>query len=113
MSEPGYETYCGPEEGVRFLRVGDLSGKTDNPVFTKTSGLLCISPDDILFALDGSPGLVANGYSGAISSGIRLIKPKNQKIKKDFLFYILQSPKVQSIVKAFTTGSTILHAGRS
>jgi len=112
-TEPGSETYCGPDEGVRFLRIGDLSGKTDNPVFAKANGLLFVNPDDILFALDGSPGLVAKGYSGAISSGIRLIKPKNQKVKKDFLFYALQSPKVQSIVKAYTTGSTILHAGRS
>ena len=112
-TEPGSETYCGPDEGVRFLRIGDLSGKTDNPVFTKANRLLQINSDDILFALDGSPGLVAKGYIGAISSGIRLIKPKNQKVKKDFIFYALQSPKVQSIVKAYTTGSTILHAGRS
>jgi type I restriction enzyme S subunit len=112
-TEPGYEAYCEPEKGVCFLRIGDLSGKTNNPVFTKAKGLLYIGPDDILFALDGSPGLVAKGYSGAISSGIRLVKPKNQKVKKDFLFYALQSPTVQSIVKAYTTGSTILHAGRS
>ncbi len=112
-TEPGYEAYCEPEKGVCFLRIGDLSGKTNNSVFTKAKGLLYIGPDDILFALDGSPGLVAKGYSGAISSGIRLVKPKNQKVKKDFLFYALQSPTVQSIVKAYTTGSTILHAGRS
>lgn len=112
-TEPGSASYCGTEEGVRFLRVGDLSGKTDNPVFANAKGLLRIESNDILFVLDGSPGLVAKGYTGAISSGIRLIKLKNPNSTEDFLFYALQSPKVQLTIEAYTTGSTILHAGRA
>lgn len=111
-NEPGAASYCEPSRGVRFLRVGDLSGKTDNPVFTKADGQLRVGPEDILFTLDGSPGLVAKGFNGVISSGIRLVKPNN-RILRGFIYYSLQSSKVQSIVKEYTTGTTILHASQA
>jgi type I restriction enzyme S subunit len=110
-TEPGSASYCEPDQGVRFLRVGDVSGKVDHPVFTNSSKLSLVSEEDILLALDGSPGYVARGFTGAISSGIRKLKPLKENIlSHGWLFYILQSPDIQNTIKAHTRGITIAHA---
>ena len=68
---------------------------------------------DILFALDGSPGVVSRGYEGAISSGIRLVKSKYpDKLLEDYLYYALQSKIVQNVVKRYSNGITIKHASK-
>lgn len=110
-TEPGSSSYCSSNEGKRFLRVGDITKKSNFPIYTKSTDLVIVDEEDILLVLDGSPGYVGIGFSGAISSGIRRIRPKNLEIvDKWWLFYALQSPQIQSVIKAFTQGLTIVHA---
>ena len=33
-TEPGSASYTDSSKGIRFLRVGDITGKTDKPIFT-------------------------------------------------------------------------------
>ncbi|MEM1725373.1 MAG: restriction endonuclease subunit S, partial [Thermoplasmata archaeon] len=114
-TEPGSKTYNKEGKGYRFIRVSDLSKQVLEPVFTteKKENLVFSNKDDILLALDGVPGVVGRGYEGAISSGIRIIRPKNDNVNKDFIFYALQHGFVQKIIKSYTTGTTIKHAGKS
>lgn len=110
-TEPGSGTYTDASRGVRFLRVGDITGKTDNPVYTNSNQLVLISAGDVVLALDGSPGHVSIGHCGAISSGIRKIEPINQNVVTlSWLRYALMSSSVQQTIKQHTTGITILHA---
>lgn len=110
-TEPGSASYCSPNDGIRFLRVGDITGKGDSPIFTKSKNIFVVTEDDILLVLDGSPGIVGKDFSGAISSGIRRVTPKDNNIlDKEWLYFVLQSPQVQSVIRANTRGITIAHA---
>jgi len=116
-SEPGSESYFDEtnKERIRFIRVGDISGKADQPKFIdkKLSNLVVVNPDEILISFDGTPGIVAKGWSGAIASGIRVIRNIKPEILKEFLFYYLQTSEPQKVIKFYTTGVTILHASRA
>ena len=116
-SEPGSESYFDETKGgrIRFIRVGDISGKVDQPKFIdkKLSNLVVVNPDEILISFDGTPGIVAKGWSGAIASGIRVIRNIKPEILREFLFYYLQTFEPQKVIKSYTTGVTILHASRA
>ena len=110
-TEPGSESYITSANGVRFLRVGDITGKTDNPIHTNATKLVLVTENDLLVALDGTPGLVSTGYRGAISSGIRKVDVLDkQTLSLSWLRYALNSPDVQVTIKRHTRGITILHA---
>src|SRR3990172_12592292 len=74
-TEPGSASYTDASDGMPFMRVGDVTGKTDNPVYTDSSQVVRVGPSDLLLTLDGSPGHVSTGLDGAISSGLRKVEP--------------------------------------
>jgi type I restriction enzyme S subunit len=113
-SEPGSGSYCGPESGVRFLRVGDISGKSDSPKYSRASDLVLVHKPDILFSLDGTPGVVVSGFEGAISSGIRRVDTKRLDLLLPcWLYHRLQANDIQKVVDEHARGSTILHASKA
>ena len=110
-TEPGSSSYIDSTNGTRFLRVGDITGKTDNPVYTNATKLVIVTEKDILLALDGTPGYVSTGHSGAISSGIRKVEILDKRsLIMGWVRYALNSPEVQATIKQHTRGITILHA---
>lgn len=112
-SEPGSQNYNMNGKGYKFIRVSDISkGRTQN-LFTLADNIVLCQKDDILVAFDGSPGIVATNFEGAISSGIRIIKPKIQILLREFLYWVLQSNYVQDVIKEYSFGATILHASKS
>ena len=113
-NEPGSRTYNEEGRGIRFIRVADISKQRTSPIWTTGKNLVICNKNDILMTFDGSPGVVFRGIEGAISSGIRIIKPKNSKeLFDDFLFYVLQTEPVQNTVKKYTIGVSICHASKS
>jgi type I restriction enzyme S subunit len=91
--------------------VGDITGKTDNLIYTNSDKLITVTEDDLLFVLDGTPGHVGIGHSGAISSGIRKVNVLDDRtLSKGWLRYVLGSPNVQTTIKQHTKGITIFHA---
>ncbi len=114
-TEPGSKKYNNNRCGFRFIRVSDISKQVLEGVFVneEQSKLVFCNKEDIIMALDGVPGVVNKGFEGAISSGIRIIKPKDSNISKVFLFYILQPRSVQIIIEKYTIGTTIKHASRA
>jgi type I restriction enzyme S subunit len=114
-TEPGSKSYNTKGEGYKFIRVSDVSKQILQPVFTKEKKdkLIFCNKEDVLLTLDGVPGVVNMGFDGAISSGIRIVKPKNSNLHNKFLFYILQHRIVQKVIKNHTTGTTIKHAGKA
>ncbi|KAB2969331.1 MAG: restriction endonuclease subunit S [Thermoanaerobaculia bacterium] len=110
-TEPGSASYTDASRGVPFLRVGDLTGKTDNPVYTDSAQIVRVGASDLLLTLDGSPGCVSSGHEGAISSGLRKVEPLDpDMLSLSWLRYSLMSPAVQETIRRHTTGVTILHA---
>lgn len=112
-SEPGSYSYCLPPEGTKFIRVGDISGKTDKPINTKSKEIVLCKKSDILMSFDGNPGIVVTGFEGAISSGIRIISIKDSGVLKDYLFFYLKSDAVQRVIKKYSIGTTIIHASKA
>lgn len=112
-NEPGSKSYCPPTTGTRFLRVGDISGKMDNQVNTTSNDVILCKKPDVLMSFDGSPGIVARGFEGAISSGIRKIEPNEHDVSKDYLYFCLQSDNVQRTIKKYSVGETIIHASKA
>ncbi|MEO0170407.1 MAG: restriction endonuclease subunit S [candidate division WOR-3 bacterium] len=112
--EVGSKNYNRKGEGIRFIRVVDLSGARDDVVYTTSKDVKICKKDDILITLDGSVGIVRMGFEGAYSSGIRKVVIKDkEKVLKDFLFFALQGDLVQYVIKSYSRGTTIQHAGES
>ena len=114
-AEPGRASYT--NDGVPFIRVKDLTSMTNSSIYTKENNAFpkC-NPNDILIALDGSPGVVVKGFYGYFSSGIRKVKlldDMKEKVDYDYLFYILQSKLIQNTIKRYSFGVTIKHAQRA
>ncbi|MBH0318452.1 restriction endonuclease subunit S [Bacillus cereus] len=112
-TEPGSSSYTEDPKHHRFLRVGDISKKRKNIVYTNSEKIVLVNKEDLLMTFDGSPGIVADGFEGAISSGIRKIVITNNEVEKDYLKYFLKTDYVQKIIQKYTTGATILHASKS
>lgn len=113
--EPGADTYEYEknDENIEFLRVGDLS-KRSSELYIPIN--LCkkikANYEDVLISLDGSPGMVKFGLNGSYSSGIRKAYSKSNKgISKVFIYNLLKSQSIQKMIQAYSSGTTILHAG--
>ena len=112
--EPGSKHYNIKGHGQRFIRVGDLSGKREEVIFTDLSNLSSCKKSEILMSFDGSPGIVRRGFEGIYSSGIRKIILKNTIFDRNFTYYALQSSIVQDLITIHAdAGTTIKHAGKS
>lgn len=112
--EPGSKHYNTKGHGQRFIRVGNLSGKREEAIFTDLSNLSACNKSDILMSFDGSPGIVCRGFEGIYSSGIRKIILKNTRFDRNFTYYVLQSSIVQDLIAIHAdAGTTIKHAGKS
>jgi len=112
--EPGSHTYNQLNNGVRFIRVVDLSGSREDTIYTTASDdLEYCTTDDILIVFDGSPGIVKRGLSGVYSSGIRKIILKCKDLDLDFIYFILQTDYVRKKIVEFSHGVTIKHASKA
>lgn len=113
-TEPGSKSYCGPHKGIRFLRVGDITEKGSETIYTNSKNILLVNENDILMTFDGTPGYVNKGLRGAISSGVRKITPKDEEIlNRIYLYYVLQTNFVKNTVIKYTADQNIAHAGKS
>jgi len=111
--EVGSNNYNNDNKGKRFIRIVDLSGSRDDILYTTSNNVIECNKDDILISFDGSPGIVATKFFGAISSGIRKIYFKDNSLNKKYTYYFLQTSYIQNIIKKFSTGVTIKHASKA
>jgi len=108
--EPGRNN-CNEEQiGTQFLRVGDLTGSSSAPLYVETSDGPFAEIGDTLSTFDGTPGHSTILKKGYFSSGIRKIIPLNNNIQSWFPHYLVNTPKNQWTIIAYSTGTTILHA---
>ncbi len=113
-TEPGSKFYNSDGLGTPFIRVGNIAAQIQKQIYTISKNIKLCKKDDILIALDGSPGVVIRGIEGAYSSGIRkVILKKPEKLLYDFVYYVLQANFVQKVIQEYTTGVTIKHASKS
>ncbi|MDD5639117.1 MAG: restriction endonuclease subunit S, partial [Candidatus Pacebacteria bacterium] len=113
-TEPGSKSYNREGEGVPFIRVGNIAAQIQEQIYTTSKNIKLCDENDILIALDGSPGVVVRGFKGAHSSGIRKVIVKQpDKLLKDFVYFVLQADSVQKIIEKYATGMTIKHASKS
>ncbi|MDD9859040.1 MAG: restriction endonuclease subunit S [Nitrospira sp.] len=115
--EPGSKNYMqvSDEMLVPFLRVGDFGNRISNIFIDATfaEGKM-LKSEDVAITMDGTPGLVGFGMTGAFSSGIRKVVPKdNCGIGWSFIYTLLKSESIQATVARFAKGTTILHASSS
>ena len=117
-TEPGSKYYLkeNSNESVRFIRVRDLDNTEHNRIFIPLSlakGKFCYDKD-VLLSLDATIGRVQIGMKGTFSSGIRKVYSKDKMVPlKGYVYSLLKSEHVQSTMKIYSNGTTILHAGVS
>jgi type I restriction enzyme S subunit len=113
-TEPGSKSYNREGKGVPFIRVGNIAAQIQEQIYTTSKNIKLCDENDILIALDGSPGVVVRGFKGAHSSGIRKVIVKQpDKLLKDFVYFVLQADSIQKIIEKYATGMTIKHASKS
>ncbi|ODS40181.1 hypothetical protein BEH94_01380 [Candidatus Altiarchaeales archaeon WOR_SM1_SCG] len=111
--EPGSSNYNTSEKGKRFLRVSDLTDSREDIIFTDVKTDKNLKKGDICISLDGTVGIVRDDLEGVYSTGIRKVNFSEKEFSKKFIYYILKSDKIQKIIKFHSSGSTIIHAGKS
>ena len=114
--EPGNSNYKKNKNNhnIPFLRVGDLNKRvSDIYVDKRLIKNKTINEHDVIISLDGTPGLVKFGLNGCYSSGIRKAKSKKKNISNIFIYELLNSQYIQKLIEAYSSGTTILHAGSS
>ena len=111
--EPGSDSYSdefSDTHTVPFIRVRDLGDKSTVYIQPEiANGCLC-EPNDVLVAFDGSVGKMSIGMHGCCSSGIRNIKPRNDKFSQAFIYLYFSSQEAQGTIAKYAVGSNILHA---
>lgn len=113
-TEPGSKSYNREGKGAPFIRVGNIAAQIQEQIYTTSKNIKLCDENDILIALDGSPGVVVRGFKGAHSSGIRKVIVKQpDKLLKDFVYFVLQADSIQKIIEKYATGMTIKHASKS
>lgn len=112
--EPGSKNYLEEPENdtVPFLRVGNLGDRSEKIfVNRKLARNKFLQKSDIALTLDGTVGRVKMGLEGCYSTGIRKVTIKKAtSLNRSFLYYLLKSENIQSVIKAHARGTTILHA---
>jgi type I restriction enzyme, S subunit len=111
--EPGSSNYNTSGLGKRFLRVSDLTNSREEVLFTDIKTDKILKNKDICISLDGTVGIVRDDLEGIYSTGIRKVNFSENEFNRKFIYYILKSNKIQKIIKFHSSGSTILHAGKS
>ena len=76
--------------------------------YVNNDNLIAVKEEDIIFSVDGSVGKVFTKKKGILASTFVLLKIKNEKINKDFLYYflLLRSP----LFDATKVGTSVKHA---
>ncbi len=92
-----------------YLTMDILRDKSSNINYVENSdGLLMVREGDILVLWDGAnAGEIIKAKDGYLSSTMAVLKPKNKKFRKPYLYYLLKS-KERSL-KDFAGGTTIPH----
>lgn len=110
--EPGRSNCNENATGSPFIRVGDL-GQYGTTLWTTYPTSSVATEGDVLVAFDGTPGRVATGMSGVFSSGIRRVDIVRESLSPGICLALFDSPEVQQVIRDYSTGTTILHAGAS
>ncbi|HBY57388.1 MAG TPA: hypothetical protein DEG96_05950 [Candidatus Atribacteria bacterium] len=114
--EPGTKNYLDKKmpNTIPFLRVGDLNDRRSQIwIYKNIAKDRILNKKDIALTLDGTPGIVKIGNHGAYSSGIQKVVIKDKKITWAYLYFLLKSEQIQETIKAYSSGTTIIHAGFS
>lgn len=114
--EPGSSNYeeVKTDQNVPFIRVGDLNKRESNIYVSKNlTKNKIVTEKDIMISLDGSPGKVKFGMNGCYSAGIRRAIPKHKNLSSIFILNLLNSQYIKKLIDAYSSGTTILHAGSS
>jgi type I restriction enzyme S subunit len=120
------EDYCGPDDGMVFLTIKCVSkaggfkqagvkyfkGKPAGPQFLNPGDLL-ISNTDLTRAGDivGAP-LVVPSFDGkqiTLSMDLSKVVESNEKVDRQFLYYMLMTDHARRFMKDHASGSTVLH----
>ena len=111
--EPGRSGCNEEERGMRFIRVGEVTGKRSSNLFTEAGSESRCHPGDILLALDGTPGAVAYYLDGVFSSGIRKLVSRKADLSQCYIWLLATSDGFQKTIREHARGTTIQHAGGS
>ena len=111
--EPGSANCNEEEDGWRFLRVGDVTGKQETPLYTDVEPAITAEPEDVLTTFDGTVGHTAYGLEGAFNTGVRRVRPKTENLSQAFAWCVMTSYPVRWTIESYATGTTILHSSSS
>ena len=110
--EPGRRGCNDQRRGLRFIRVGDVTGKRSAGLFTDTVPAPQCQIGDVLVVFDGTPGAVSMNLDGIFSSGIRKLTPRaNARLPQPYLWSLAVSERFQATIREHARGTTIQHAG--
>ena len=96
---------------IPYIRVANLNNNSSPVFIDKNIKHKKCNFDDILVSFDGAPGRIDFGYNGAYSSGLRAAVTSQEY--KGLVYFALNSFINQKIIKDYSQGTTILHAGKA
>lgn len=93
---------------VRFLRIVDFTSGNETPRYIDNpGGQYFVRNNDVSLVRYGASGFVCKGLEGVIANNLFQVKPKNNSITKEYLFWYLYSPKFQNFIKGKMSGAAM------
>ena len=93
---------------VRFLRIINYTQNSTEFKFIQDPGSSKhVAPDDVVMVRYGAPGYVGRGLSGVLANNLFRVIPLDDRVSKDYLYYYLRSPVVQSFIAMNSKGATM------
>lgn len=99
------------ENNIRYLYIEDLIHENNMKYIENAYPAKTVTENDLVMANTGSPGRVFKGKNGVLSNNLFRIRFDNNRIAKDFLYYILSSKSFQYILQQQMKGGIQKHLG--
>lgn len=94
---------------VRFVRIIDYTTDGQEPprYIYPLNNSTYINDDEVAVVRYGNIGLIGRRFSGIIANNLFKVVPKNLEITNHFIYYYLNHPKIQRILKSSEESSAM------
>jgi type I restriction enzyme S subunit len=96
------------ESRIRFIRISDHTKENEEPRYVeKIQRMNIVDDKDVVMVRYGEAGRVVRGIEGALANNLFSIRPLNENVINDYLFFLLRGRHIQYQISTLNSSSTM------